>query len=250
MAFDTRDIPKPLLDTNNQFIKDLYDDALKLAYIAEKLTETQLNKELEKILFPLFDRLFFDGLRESNKVISSEIARLVNVTDVPFKYNKEVIDDIAKRVNTKSVFTGYYDEAYKDLFSKREIDALKRAILSGKYNNLTDTQIADKIQNVVNITKNRALTTARMETQRLEGSVQDLYYQQANVKNLYYKVYKIADSNARPTHRALNNQIANDEGYFTNVNGVKFRFPPEPDSPYGCRCRSELVLRSIIDSQK
>lgn len=221
------------------FIADYEETAIVLS--ATKTREA-LDRRANKLLLPLIDKWFSDSMVASNLIVKKEIALLVDSTGVPFKYNKEVID----KLNSNSVFQGYYDKNYKGLFKKREIDALKRKILQGVYADppWSDKRFISEIQKTVNISKNRALTTARMETQRLKSSAIDIYYQKAAVKKNYNKVYRSLPD-ARPTHKALNYQIADEEGYFTNVNGVKFKTLPEPDSPFGCRCWVELVKKPI-----
>lgn len=231
-------IAKSLLSLTAAFSIDYLDEALLLAAAAQRLTEKELDNLARKILYPIFDAYFDEGVRASNLIIKKEVASLVDTIGVPYKYDRALIDTI----NGDSVFSGYYDRNYKNLYKAREIDALKRTILRGKYSDWTDKQLAAEIKKTINISKNRALVTARMETQRLEGAAIDTYYAKAEVKKVYDKVYR-SRSDARPTHLELNYQVADNEGFFINANGVKFRYPPEPDSPFGCRCRIELVKK-------
>lgn len=231
-------IAKSLLGLTATFSNDYLDEALLLGAAVKTLSESELDKLARKILYPIFDSYFKEGALASNLIIEKEVASLVDVVGVPYKYDKALINSI----NGESVFTGYYDRNYQGLYKAREIDALKRTILRGKYSNWTDKELAAEIKKTINISKNRALVTARMETQRLRGGAIDAYYAKPAVQDAYKKVYR-SRSDARPTHLELNYQVADKDGFFTNANGVKFRYPPEPDSPFGCRCRVELVKR-------
>ena len=233
-------IAKSLLSVTATFSTDYLDEALLLAAAAKTLTEDQLDKLARKILYPIFDTYFDDGVRASNQIVSKEVASLVDTVGVPYKYNKELIETI----NGNSVFSGYYDKNYKNLYKAREVDALKRTILRGTYGDWSADKLASEIRKTINISKNRALVTARMETQRLRGAAIDIYYKKPAVQKVYDKVY-YSLSDARPTHLQLNKQVADADGNFTNANGVKFRYPPEPDSPFGCRCWTALVKKVI-----
>lgn len=231
-------ITRSLLSITALFADNYTDQAVLLGIAAKTLSEAELDKMARSILYPIFDSYFGAGIRASNLIVSQEVAILVDVIGVPYKYNKELINTI----NENSVFKGYYDKNYQGLFKAREVDALKRTILRGTYGDWSADKLAAEIKKTINISKNRALVTARMETQRLKGAAIDMYYKKAAVQNVYDKVYRSL-SDARPTHLQLNGQVADSEGNFINANGVKFRYPPEPYSPFGCRCRVDLVKK-------
>lgn len=233
-------IAKSLLYTTATFATDYLDEAVLLAAAAKTLSETELDRLARKILYPIFDAYFKDSVLASNQIVSKEVASLVDTVGVPYKYNKELIETI----NGESVFSGYYDRNYKNLYKAREVDALKRTILRGTYGDWPADKLASEIRKTIEISKNRALVTARMETQRLRSAAIDIYYNKPAVKKVYDKVYR-SRSDARPTHLQLNYQRADGDGNFTNANGVKFSQLPEPDSPFGCRCWVELIKKPL-----
>jgi hypothetical protein len=240
----TSGISKLFISVISLFVRDYTEEAFIVAQSirrSKRLIKKQLEDKAIALLAPIVEDMFTEAIKASNQIMRREIVNLSDLTKVPFKYNRDVID----RINSKSVFTGFYDTQYKSLYKKREIDALKRTILQGKYANWDDKRLAAEIRKTINISKNRALTTARMESQRLEGAAQQIFYEQAKVKEQYVKMYS-SRGDARPSHKALDGQIADDEGYFTDSGGNKFLYPPPPDSPFGCRCRSVLVKRDKV----
>lgn len=237
-------ISKIFITVVASFVQEYEAAALALSkniFATKKGVKEKLNKLADKMLVPLVDELFTEGIRASNKIMKREVSDLVGILDQPFKYTKDVINTI----NDNSVFSGFYDAKYKDLYRAREIDALKRKILTGKYAGWSDTKLAKEIRSVIDISKNRALVTARLETQRLEGAAQQAFYDKASVRKKFKKVYVTRDDDrVRDQHKALNGQIADDEGYFTDTEGNKFQYPPPPSSVFGCRCRVEMVERT------
>ena len=221
------------------FVKDYTEEAYligKVIKAAKRDVRRQLDEQAAKRLEPIVSKLFTDGIKESNTLVKKDVAKLGDLLSMPFKYNKDIIETF----NKESVFQGFYDKKYKDLYTKREIDALKRTILRGKYANWSDKQLAAEIRKTINTSKNRALVTARNETARLETAVVDHFYQQKKVQDKYDKVWVTkGDSNVRPEHQAANGQIADKDGYFT-VGGEKVKGPPQG---FSCRCRAELVLK-------
>ena len=244
MTNKNKGISKIFLTVIASFVQEYEAAAFALSkniFATKRGVKAKLNKLSDKMLNGIIDDMFTEGIRASNKIMKREVSNLVSILDQPFKYTKDVINTI----NDNSVFTGFYDTKYNGLYKKREIDALKRKILTGKYAGWSDTKLAKEIRSVIDISKNRALITARMETQRLEGAAQQAFYDKAVVRNKFKKVYITRDDDrVREKHKILDGQIADDEGYFTDASGNKFQYPPPPDSTFGCRCRAEMIERT------
>lgn len=221
-----------------EFIRNYQENAIAIGLSivgAKRSIQAQLDKKFVNTINPLIDDYFLGGIKASNKIIKKEVLDLVDIVEVPWKYNKEVISAI----NTDSVFTGYYDTQYKSLYKKRETDALKRVILRAKYQGLTDSELVSEIKKTVKISKQRALNMARSETARLETAVQQIYYTKPAVNKKYEKVWD-SMSDARPTHKAMDGKVANKDGMFKTPDGT-CEGPPYPNS-WNCRCRTKLRL--------
>ena len=132
----------------------------------------RLNKKAAQMLGPIIDNYFKDGVAATNKIMPANISRLVDQAKIPFKYNRALLETFNTRY---SAFTGYYSNQTKQLFKLREIDALKRVILEGKYSRWGDKQLTKAIMNTINVTHNRALVIARQETARLNTAAQQIY---------------------------------------------------------------------------
>jgi hypothetical protein len=231
------------------FIKDYQEESWAIAQTiksAKRDVKNRLDDLAKAKLLPIMNKLFTDGISTSNRIVKADVSKLADQLNLPFKYNKDLLESI----NGDSIFTGFYDKNYRELYTKREIDAVKRKILAAKYQGLTDKEMADSIRSVINTTKERALMTARLETQRLEGAAIDIYYNQPKVKKAYNKVYHYADSESREAHKysarfdAGNGPgVADDDGNFTTESGGKFSSAPNPISPYNCRCWVSLELK-------
>lgn len=193
----------------------------------------RLIKKLEQELNPVIDDMFKDAIVESNLIVKKEVAALANDYNLPIKYNK----DLLMTFNTdKSIYTGFYDDVYKSGFKKSEINRLKSTILRAKYSNLSESQLIREIQSTINVSKQRALVIARQETARLDTAAKSIYYNNKKVQEKYDKVW-VSQSDARPSHKAMDGQIADSEGYFTTPDGDKVQGPP---LGFGCRCRVTL----------
>jgi len=237
------DIDKLLLELTIAFRKEYIEEALKTG-MAAMAFKTNIKKRIEKAftksLQPIINDYFNKGISLSNKIVSSEISQIVNQTNVPFKYNKDLFNTFNDK---ESIFTGYADRNYKSLFSKREIDAIKRQVLTGKYSGWTDKQVRDAIKGVANITNNRALNIARTETTRLQTAATQIYYQDPKVQAKYDKVFITEkDGKVRPSHKSYDGKIADKDGYFDGDCG-KIIGAPVACSPWNCRCRVELRLK-------
>lgn len=224
------------------FIKDYQAEAFAISNIikqAKRDIKNQLDEQAKKRLEPLIEELFSNGIKASNTIVKKEVALLADLVGQPFKYNK----DLLLTLNDKSVFAGFYDKNYKGLYTKKEIDKLKRVILTGKYGQWKDRELSAEIRKTINLTKNQSLILARAETQRLDGAAKQIFFEQPKVKKEYVKVYHALDG---PEHRHqwMDGQIADDDGYFTSKQGTKFLFPPNPDSPWNCMCWTSLEKRA------
>jgi hypothetical protein len=219
------------------FIKDYQKEGLFIAQTinsAKRDVKKRLDNLAAERLSPIVNKLFIDGVAASNQIMKAEIVRLSDVLQVPFKYNKDLIE----KINGDSLFVGFYDKNYKDLYTRREIDLLKRRILSAKYQGLTDREMAEYIQGTINTTKQRALITARLETQRLDGAAQQIFYEQPKVKEEYEKVW--VHNSDYDRHKKYSGIVANKDGFFEQA-GVYYA--PPLDSPINCVCST--ILRKI-----
>jgi SPP1 gp7 family putative phage head morphogenesis protein len=232
----TKGISKLFLAATTLFIKDYELAALALGQAilnAQRDTRGQLETKSAAMLGPIIDAFFTSGIKATNTLFEKQVLSLVDdVVSLPFKYNK----DMLLTLNKNSVFTGYYDNTTKSLFKRREIDALKRKILTAKYSGWTDRQLQAEIRKTINVTRNRALVIARNETARLEtGAIDTVWQNQKRVKKEYVKVWKSL-SDARPEHLALNNKVADENGMFHTSEG------DIPGPPLGFNCRCKVVL--------
>ena len=228
--------------TTKVFAEAFLEESLQLGVLGLTMTNNirkQLEKKLRERLNPIVKNLFTSGFSDSNKIVGKEVSKLVDDIGIPYKYNK----DLFTKFNDKnSIFMGYGDKAYKDLFTKREIDAIKRTILSGKYNGWTDKQLQAAIRNTVKITKNRALNLARNESARLGSMAAQMYYEKPAVQKEYDKVYKSeTDGKVRPAHLSFNGKIADKDGYFHSSYGSVNQVPNPIGGHWNCRC--EIYLR-------
>lgn len=237
----SKGISKLFLSLTASFIQSYEESALELSSIimfAKRDIKRQLNERAAELLVPIIDDYFKEGIAASNQIVKSNISRLADDINIPFKYNKDLI----LTYNTdKSIFTGYYDKQTKSLFARGEIDKLKRTILSGKYGNWTDDEMVTAIRKTVNTTKNRALVIARQETARLDTAAKQIYYNNNRVKK-EYELKWVARSDARPTHKEYDGKIADEDGYFDGPEG-RVTGPP---IGWSCRCRIELVRKSTL----
>lgn len=192
--------------------------------------------ELAAVIADYFKR----GQVATNQVVDQEVALLADQFQVPWKYNKDVIDEI----RDVSVFQGYYDRKYQGVYTRREIDNLKKTILRGKYNDWSEDMLKNEIDKTIKTTGNRARLLARTETQRLHETTQMVYYRQEDVQRMYKRVW-FALSDARPSHQRMDGREANENGYFLSPDVGKVIGPGSgpKDFAIGCRCRTELIKR-------
>lgn len=240
----SKGISKLFLTTTFLFTEEFLNESLELGILGlevQRNIKEQIYKKVEERLKPIIENYFKSSIADTNQIMSSNISKLVDQTKVPFKYNKDLLQTYN---NTKSVFSGYYDVDVKDVFTKREIDLIKRTVLNGKYSNLSSEELATNIRNAVGTTRNRALNIARIETTRLGSASNSIYFADKNVQEQYDLIFRTADDDkVRKDHKSYDDKKANAEGYFSGNCG-DIAGAPVPCSPWNCRCYTELVKKS------
>jgi SPP1 gp7 family putative phage head morphogenesis protein len=228
-------VSKFFLTLTAGFTEMFEDQALELALLTlsrQRDIKNWLNKRALEMLGPVIDDYFRDGIAVSNQLVKRDVARLADDIGLPVKYNRDLLETI----NGKSAFTGYYDTDAKGVFKRSEIDKIKKTILQGKYGEWSDRELQAAIKSQVNTTNRRALVIARQETARLNSAATQIYYENSKVNKEYDKVW-VAQPDARPTHKAYDGQVADEDGYFDGPEGRVIG----PPIGFGCRCR--VVLR-------
>jgi len=212
-----------------------------LTVAAQYKINQQLNKWLKEKIEPVFKDLFKAGISQTNQIVPAEISVLTDQLSVPFKYNKEML---LKYNEGLSVFQGYYDKDFEKLFTRREVDKMKRIILTGKYSNWTDRELQNAILNEFKVTKNRALNIARNETTRLNTASKQIYYEKPAVKKNYNLVFTSEqDDKVRKTHKSYDKVIADPlTGKFDGDCG-EILGPPVACSPWNCRCTIDFIKK-------
>jgi len=205
----------------------------------QKAPTVYVEKELGGLV-AIFDDLFRDGRKATPDVIKKKLLSLSDNYNLPYKYHKGILDAI----NGDSIFTGYFEKNYQGLFTKREINELKKTILRGKYSGLSEKEVATNIRNTINVTKKRAQLLARTELSRLRASAQEAYYQESGIKATYEKVHHTTGDNIRPDHQAYDKQVADKDGLFHGPLG-SFKFAPIPNQ-YNCKCVTVLRKRKKL----
>lgn len=233
----------PLFTALSAWFIDRYSaEAEKIATVAFAASATATvfedhRPELAAIIADYFKR----GQVATNKVVDQEVAMLADEFQVPWKYDRSVIDEI----QDVSIFDGYYDRKYQGVYTKREIDNLKKTILRGKYNGWDEDTLMNEVRKTIKVTGNRSRLLARTETQRLHETTQMIYYRQPEVQNSYKRVW-FALSDARPSHRRMDGRVAGEDGYFNSPDVGKVVGPGSgpKDFAIGCRCQTRLIKRS------
>ena len=207
-----------------------------LWYNTRSVTIAELEARLDELLAPLLKQLFTAGRQWTNTFMRDEFVKANKKWDLDLKYNKDVL---TKFNDQYSIFQGYYDTKYRDMFSRREIDALKRRILTAKYSGLPESEALDLVKSTTNITTNRARLLYRYEKAQLDSTVHQIYFEDG-LKNEYDKVWiSRSDSATRMEHKAMNGKVADEDGYFDSPKG-KILGPP---LDYNCRCTVEFVKK-------
>lgn len=236
------------IKTTSDFIRRLMtiSNDIGLGILFGRLVnKKKIEEKVIKTLTPVFNRYFEKSVSASNKIVKKEVADLVDDYRVPMKYNKDLIN----KINDVSIFTGYYDNKYKGLYTKSEINRLKKVILSAKYSEWTEEQLVAAIKNTIKTTNNRALLIARTETQRLHETTMKVYYEKKKVSDEYDRVWITkGDGKVRPSHRKMNGKKAEEDGRFLSPDVGYINGPGSGPSEFamGCRCKTELVKKEDI----
>jgi len=194
-------------------------------------------KKITEVLIPIIDDMFKEGMIVSNQIVKKGVARLVADNKIPFKYNK----DLLLKMNDKSIFQGYYDKTYKSLYSKREIDRLKRTILTAKYSGWDEKKTIKEIKSVVKTTTSRARLLARHEKARLTTVAKTIYFESKKIQKEYDMVWHNSGGNVRPDHEAMAGKKADKDGMFYSS---KYGLISGPPLGYNCKCYVTLEKRS------
>lgn len=192
----------------------------------------ELEKRLGTKLAPHIEKYFTLGKQWSSEFMKDEFVKANKRWDLDLKYNRKLIETFNDKY---SIFQGYYDTTYKDMFKAREIDAMKRAILTAKYSGVEEKIALQSIRNTSGITLNRARLLYRYEKAQLDTTAHQVYFEDG-LKEEYDKVWD-ALNDARDTHKALDGQIADKNGYFETYKGRTFG----PPLDYNCRCKVKFV---------
>lgn len=112
---------------------------------------------------------------------------------------------------------------------------------------LSYQEIARNIKNTTNVDYNKSLRIAKTEGHRIQ--CESAYNVQVRVKQKGADVVKQWDSTldgkTRPTHRLLDGQIVDVDGYFKSDSGYKALYPGDFGVPSeDCNCRCALLQRA------
>lgn len=131
------------------------------------------------------------------------------------------------------------------------IDFLKTSvrmeISRGIAQSLSYQEIARSIKNTTNVDYNKSLRIAKTEGHRIQ--CESAYNVQVRAKEKGADVVKQWDSTldgkTRPTHRLLDGQIVDVDGYFKSDSGYKALYPGDFGVPSeDCNCRCALLQRA------
>lgn len=112
---------------------------------------------------------------------------------------------------------------------------------------LSYQEIARNIKNTTNVDYNKSLRIAKTEGHRIQN--ESAYNVQVRAKQKGADVVKQWDSTldgkTRPTHRSLDGQIVDVDGYFKSDSGYKALYPGDFGVPSeDCNCRCALLQRA------
>lgn len=145
-------------------------------------------------------------------------------------------------------------EILKDLSydTKKKLDRIiAQTLIHGKSIDKTAREIKESI----NVSAKRAVTIARTETLRAMSMGQEEWFNRMQARGFDVRkkwVSKI-DSRTRPDHISMNDQIADEEGYFTFPSGGTTTAPRQSgiaEEDINCRCRMITVVLNTKDEQK
>lgn len=226
-----------LLENVAKFIRALWKEVKLLTGVILPYDNATIESILTSQLEPIFKEMFRLGQEIDYEIVDKKISSLIKSYNIPIKYNK----DLLSKVNANSIFSGYFDKSYSDLYTKSEIDKIKRTILRAKYSNMDEKELRNILKADFRMTEKRAQIIARGEMQRLDLAAAEIYYGQPEVKDEYDLIWETAgDEKVRENHQAYDGKVADSEGFFDGPNG-KIRSPADLPNPWNCRCK--LVFR-------
>lgn len=110
-------------------------------------------------------------------------------------------------------------------------------VLRGIQNGITSKDLAEQLENKLEIGKKRAKTIARDQIGTLNGQVNALRQQNLGIERFTWRT--VGDERVRPEHSARSGMV------------YKFSEPPNgelPGVPINCRCYAEPVFDDILDA--
>ena len=125
--------------------------------------------------------------------------------------------------------------------------SVRQEISRGIAQSLSYQEIARNIKNTTNVDYNKSLRIAKTEGHRIQ--CESTYNVQVRAKEKGADVVKQWDSTldgkTRPTHRLLDGQIVDVDGYFKSDSGYKALYPGDFGVPSeDCNCRCALLQRA------
>ena len=125
--------------------------------------------------------------------------------------------------------------------------SVRQEISRGIAQSLSYQEIARNIKNTTNVDYNKSLRIAKTEGHRIQ--CESAYNVQVRAKEKGADIVKQWDSTldgkTRPTHRLLDGQIVDVDGYFKSDSGYKALYPGDFGIPSeDCNCRCALLQRA------
>lgn len=125
--------------------------------------------------------------------------------------------------------------------------SVRQEISRGIAQSLSYQEIARNIKNTTNVDYNKSLRIAKTEGHRIQ--CESAYNVQVRAKEKGADIVKQWDSTldgkTRPTHRLLDGQIVDVDGYFKSDSGYKALYPGDFGVPSeDCNCRCALLQRA------
>lgn len=125
--------------------------------------------------------------------------------------------------------------------------SVRQEISRGIAQSLSYQEIARNIKNTTNVDYNKSLRIAKTEGHRIQ--CESTYNVQVRAKEKGADIVKQWDSTldgkTRPTHRLLDGQIVDVDGYFKSDSGYKALYPGDFGVPSeDCNCRCALLQRA------
>ena len=125
--------------------------------------------------------------------------------------------------------------------------SVRQEISRGIAQSLSYQEIARNIKNTTNVDYNKSLRIAKTEGHRIQ--CESAYNVQLRAKEKGADIVKQWDSTldgkTRPTHRLLDGQIVDVDGYFKSDSGYKALYPGDFGVPSeDCNCRCALLQRA------